>query len=214
MCGGDLGRWDREKTAARFYTRPSVWSATRSRGTQSSSSISDYLIFPVVMGPPGIRNRFDYLLILARQASASQKVRVYHPFRMGMESTHRAHDRPLTSHNSSDIAVRAERSSRDRTRDQEPCFTCRGVWSDDLCSAQTFRFSISELRGESHPLAPKAPSPLCLPIRWNVPFLNFVPLYLSHQVPPWTVCDIRNWVGKTPRVVLAPHRQLIICTDR
>lgn len=41
------------------------------------------------MGPSGIRNQFDYLLILvARQASVSQEIRACDPFRMGMESTH------------------------------------------------------------------------------------------------------------------------------
>lgn len=77
-----------KKNTTRFYTRPSGWVATRSCDTQRSSSIRDYLILPVLMGPSGIRNQFDYLLILARQASAGQEVRACDPFRMGMESTH------------------------------------------------------------------------------------------------------------------------------
>ena len=55
------------KTPLAFIRDHSCGPAVRPCGTQSSSSISDYLIFPVLMGPSGIRNRFDYLLILARR---------------------------------------------------------------------------------------------------------------------------------------------------
>ena len=73
-----------------------------------------------------------------------------------MESTHRAHDRPLTSHNSSGIAVRADWRSRGRTRDQEPCFTCRDVQSDDLLLRSNVSFF--DLRTPWQPVPPRSPS--------------------------------------------------------
>ena len=92
--------------------------------------LSDF--FPGLVGPSGIRNQFDSLLIPARQALASQEIRVCDWPQRGMESTHRARDRPLISHNSSDIAARTGRGSRGRMRDLGSCFIHRGVWSDDF----------------------------------------------------------------------------------
>ena len=92
--------------------------------------LSDF--FPGLMGPSGIRNQFDSLLIPARQALASQEIRVCDWPQRGMECTHRARDRPLISHNSSDVAARTGRGSRGRMRDLGSCFIHRGVWSDDF----------------------------------------------------------------------------------
>lgn len=200
--------------------RSLLYEATRSDcnaflRTQSISSISDYLIFPGLAGPSGIRNQFDSFLIPARQTLAHQEIRVCDAPRKGMESTHRAHDRPLISHNSSDAAAWADRGSRGRTRGLGSCFICRGIWSDDFFnSAPTLCFSISELRGSLRTPIPQAPSPLCLPIRWNVSSRYFGLLHLSHQVQPRGSLRHRALGGWNFPWALAPHRQLIICTDR
>ncbi|KAF9646437.1 hypothetical protein BDM02DRAFT_3022599 [Thelephora ganbajun] len=85
-----------------------------------------------------------------------------------MESTHRAHGRPLISHNSSDVAAKKDRGSRGRTRDLGTSFMCRGVWQQGFLLRSNVPFFDLRTPSQSYHPVPRAP-PLCLPIRWNAP---------------------------------------------
>jgi hypothetical protein len=180
--------------------------ASRALSKQSIDfRLSDFSRGPGTLGDP---KPFDYLLILARQVLASREIRVCDPPWRGMESTHRARDRPLISHNSSDVAARAGvQRSRGRMKDLGSRFIRREVWHwDDFLLRSNVSFF--DLRTPWQP----APSPLCLPIQRNPPLLNFVSLPLSHQVRPQGGLRRQVLGRQILHVDLAPHRELIICT--